>query len=95
MTSYHEAAPMVIDEACALGLPILTTETTSAHDMVAERQCGWVCENTDMSFIGKLEEILSELDKLVIIKESLRGRKVDNDQAFGQFRLMIDASPKY
>ena len=45
ISSYHEAAPMVIDEARSLGLPVLTVKTTSSFDMVEATCCGWVCEN--------------------------------------------------
>ena len=34
--SLHEAAPVVFDEANLLGLPILSTNTTSAQEMVAQ-----------------------------------------------------------
>jgi glycosyltransferase involved in cell wall biosynthesis len=90
MTSYHEAAPMVIDEAYALGLPVLTTETTSAHDMVTERQCGWVCENTDVDVTEKLKELLFESDELLSMKNHARERKIDNDKALRQFQSLID-----
>lgn len=47
LPSYHEAAPMVFDEAASLGVPIITTKTLSAIEMVADRKIGIVCENTD------------------------------------------------
>ena len=49
ITSHHEAAPMVIDEALCLGIPTFTTRTTSSEDMVEKRHCGWVCENNQNS----------------------------------------------
>ena len=44
MTSFYEAAPMVIEEASALGLPTLTTQTTSSQEMIGSN--GWICENS-------------------------------------------------
>ena len=61
---------MVIDEARALGLPILTTETTSSQEMVTERCCGWVCENAQSALETELERVLRE--------EDLPGRIPDN-----------------
>ena len=43
--SFHEAAPMVFDEARILGLSVLTTNTTSAMEMVGSEH-GRVCENS-------------------------------------------------
>ena len=45
--SYDEAAPMVYGEAAYFGLPILTTDTTSAREMVEAHGLGIVCANDD------------------------------------------------
>lgn len=58
LPSYHEAAPMVFAEAQALGLPILTTETLSARELVADVGAGKACENSDRGIAAALEEIL-------------------------------------
>lgn len=42
LTSEHEAAPLVIDEAIALGTPVLTTQTLSSNSQVLSRDAGWV-----------------------------------------------------
>ena len=43
--SYHEAAPMVFDEAMLMGVKVITTNTTSAEEMVGDKY-GIVCENS-------------------------------------------------
>ena len=43
--SFHEAAPMVFDEAKLLGIPVITTNTTSAQEMIGS-EYGIVCENS-------------------------------------------------
>jgi glycosyltransferase involved in cell wall biosynthesis len=58
--SHHEAAPMVIDEAVSLGIPVLTTATTSAKEMVPDRGAGWVCTNTDEAFVHALCRIAAD-----------------------------------
>ena len=54
--SIHEAAPMVYKEAEVLGVPILTTNTTSAYELVGEK--GFVCENTSEEIKQSIENIL-------------------------------------
>lgn len=58
LPSYHEAAPMVFGECHALGLPILTTDTISAKELVAERGLGTVCENSTEGILAGLEAAL-------------------------------------
>jgi len=89
MTSYHEAAPMVIDEARALGLPILTTKTTSAHDMVTERQCGWVCENTQEAINVALHRIVAELAVSRGKPNDIEQIRENNDLAFSQWEAAL------
>ena len=55
--SLHEAAPMVFDEAKILGLPIISTNTTSAHEMITN-DSGIVCEDFSM-----LESVLKKSKK--------------------------------
>lgn len=57
--SYNEAAPMVYGEAEYFGLCVLTTDTTSAEELVARRENGWVCENSDEALFWALWGILS------------------------------------
>lgn len=89
ITSYHEAAPMVIDEAVCLGVPTLTVETTSSKDMVLDRGCGWVCKNTDDELNKAFEVVVSKKDELSRIKESLLEHKVNNDRAKEQFKKVF------
>ena len=51
---------MVIDEAVSLGIPVLTTATTSAKEMVPDRGAGWVCTNTDEAFVHALCRIAAD-----------------------------------
>lgn len=58
LPSFHEAAPLVIGEAEALGLPVLTTDTCSARELVGS--CGFVCEGDDESLYAALRWFLGE-----------------------------------
>lgn len=90
MTSYHEAAPMVIEEAVSLGVPVLTTETTSSEDMVAQRGCGWVCANNQDALNKKLAQVLADPSIAQTVKMRLRGSVMDNTLALEQFRKIIE-----
>ena len=60
LSSFHEAAPMVFDEAATLGVPILSTATLSASELVEKRGIGAVCENNGEAILHMLESALSE-----------------------------------
>ena len=55
--SYHEAAPVVFQEAAVLGLPVLATETLSAREMVRQ---GLVVPNTDEGLRAGLKEVIDK-----------------------------------
>lgn len=61
--SYHEAAPVVFQEACVLHLPILTTRTLSADEMVGTAG-GFVTENNDRALESILRDLLEHPEKL-------------------------------
>ena len=90
LTSYHEAAPMVIDEAVCLGLPVLTVRTTSSDEMVTKRGAGWVCDNDQQALDQALLDVLAQKDLLETVKVSLRERTVDNSSAAQQLRILIE-----
>lgn len=90
LTSYHEAAPMVIDEAMALALPVLTVQTTSSHEMVTDRQLGWVCGNDQRALNEALLDLLAHPEKIRQVKSLLQNRTVDNTLAAKQLRCLIE-----
>lgn len=59
LPSFHEAAPMVFDEAIVLKLPILTTNTLSAKELVSDRNAGVVCDNSDDEIYNMLYSALT------------------------------------
>ncbi len=90
LSSYHEAAPMVIDEARGLGIPILTTETTSSEEMVTAPGCGWVCKNSQEDLSEALYSILSDKNLLASVKNKLLNEASDNKKAEAQFKALIE-----
>lgn len=91
ITSYHEAAPMVIDESACLGLPVLTVETTSSYDMVSAKRYGWVCPNNQDGIENSLKKILENRDKVLLCKEFLLGQTFNNELALRQIEKCIES----
>ncbi len=89
ITSYHEAAPLVIDEAYCLGIPILSTDTTSSYDMITERKIGWVCENSQKGINETLTYILSKKNILEDKKDELKTKKPNNADAIKAFKEIM------
>lgn len=58
LPSYHEAAPLVIEEAQYLGLPVLVTDTSSARELT--EGFGMVCGIDDDAVFDALRRFLSE-----------------------------------
>ncbi len=64
LPSVHEAAPMVFSESAALGVPIITTNTCSAIELVKDKNIGIVVENDSKHIKEALESVLSGQTKL-------------------------------
>lgn len=89
LPSYHEAAPMVFDEAACLGVPILATETTSTDEMISKSNSGFVCENSQEGLATALLKILSDQNQLMSIKKSLANRIFDNAESVSRFSRIV------
>lgn len=89
LTSYHEAAPMVIEEARCLGVPILSTEIISTKEMVTEAQAGWVCDNDQAAIDETLCRVLADRDGLTALQQRLLATPMDNRIALEQFSAAV------
>lgn len=90
LSSYHEAAPMVIDEARCLGLPVLTTATTSSTEMVAQAKAGWVCDNSQEALTETLCRVAADREGLQTVKHHLNRSRMDNRAALAGFRAVVN-----
>ena len=80
LPSYHEAAPMVFDEAASLGVPVLATKTTSTDEMILKEKAGYVCDNSQDGITQALIDILKNPQTLKQISEGLKKRKFTNQK---------------
>ncbi len=91
ITSYHEAAPLVIDEAISLGVPVFSTATTSSDDMIIDRGCGWVCENEQEAINKAFFEVVANAEGISELKRELLNKDLrNNDTALSQFKEIIE-----
>ena len=78
LPSFHEAAPVVFFEAAALNIPVLTTNTLSAKELVENRGNGIVCDNSDEAIYIMLKNtvlndslayVCQKTEKLLTVKQ--------------------------
>ena len=87
--SVSEAAPMVIHEAACLGTPILTTETSSAVEMVEQTGFGWVCPNTQDGIRRGIEMLLENPRLIRETRRHLDNARFDNAEAVQNFSELV------
>lgn len=90
LSSYHEAAPLVIEEAACVGLPVLSVETTSVDEMITGKKCGWVCKNSQEALEQTLIDLLSKPEMLSDMRQALCGRKMNNSRAVEDFVGLVE-----
>jgi glycosyltransferase involved in cell wall biosynthesis len=89
LPSHHEAAPMVFMEAKALGVPVLTTATLSAREMILEGKEGFICENSEEGIYQGLKDLMVYPQKLFDCRAYLQDQVYSNQQAMDQFDRLV------
>lgn len=89
LPSFHEAAPMVINEAKCLKVPVLTTDTVSAEEMIIKNKEGFICENSEKGIYNALSSILDNPCRLTECREYLSLRDYNDNNAVMQFRKLM------
>lgn len=85
--SYHEAAPMVIDESYILGKPVFSTKTISADEFIKNKE--HLCENNEEGIYALLKK---SLENYKMNHESffLAGESTGNESKFQKFKEIIN-----
>lgn len=84
--SFNEAAPMVYGEAMAFGVPVLTTNTVSARELIGENDAGYVCGNTETDLEYALAKLMTKPEMVYDFRYL---PKNDNDCALKEFDDII------
>ncbi len=87
--SISEAAPMVIAEAACLGVPVLTTKTSSAEEMVEHTGYGWVCDNDVDSIRNAVMHLIHNPKLIEECSKFLKEQSFNNDLALAQFEKLL------
>lgn len=87
--SYSEAAPLVIGEAACLATPILSTETSSAREMIEKTGFGWVVENSETGIKVGIEMLLDHPELITEKRECMKGMLFDNKAAVESFTRVV------
>lgn len=85
LPSYHEAAPMVFDEAASLRIPVISTDTLSAVELIEERNLGFVCKKDDESLYLAIK---SAVQKVYCNKPFDISFEASNDEAMNGFKRL-------
>ena len=67
--SYCEAAPVVYSEANFFGLPVLSTETRSARELLGDGN--FICENTEDALRAAFADLITHREKIAQAKAAL------------------------
>ena len=72
LPSYSENFGLVVAEALAIGVPVITTTGTPWGE-IAEKKCGWICDLNSGSLLESLKAATS-CDKETLTEIGMRGR---------------------
>lgn len=85
--SYHEAAPMVFAESMLLGVPVLTTKTCSAEELVGGN--GFVCENDEEGIYNSFKELLNDRSLVYEKAKNLVSYKFNNEEIEEKYKGIL------
>ena len=85
---------MLINESSCLWTPILSTETSSAFEMVRDTGFGWVCDNSENGLRDVLRRLAASGDEVNYKRKLLSTRRFDNAEAVKQFSELINHNDK-
>lgn len=90
LLSFHEAAPVVYNEAHALGVPVFTTRTSSSDEMLDDGVNAFICENSEEGIRKAFADLMVNRERVIKAKENLKGYQMNNDASINKIRELIE-----
>lgn len=76
-SSIVEGLSTVVSEAIILGLPIVTTNCSGMEELLKERTCGIITENSEVDLLNGIESLLKDTELLKKYKDAVLERRGD------------------
>ena len=90
LLSFHEAAPVVYNEAHALGIPVFSTRTISSDEMLDDGVNAFICENSEKGIREAFADLMTNREKIARAKENLKNYKMSNVSSIEKIREFIE-----
>ncbi len=90
LLSYHEAAPVVYMEAHTLGVPVFSTRTISADEMLDDGVNAFICENSEEGIRDVFADLMANRNKITKAKEELKNYKKSNEASLKKIRELVE-----
>lgn len=95
VTSTYEGRPMVIDEAKILGIPVVTTNYTTAIDAVEHEQTGLICEMTPEAIANAVIRLYNDKQFRERIHRNLLDTCCGNQKEIVKYIAAIEGAGSY
>lgn len=89
LASDYEGYPMVVGEALALGIPVITTAYASAEEQLTNGVNGIIVETDTQALFDALKAVLDDQNILVGLQDGSRKNRGSNEVAIGQLQDVL------
>lgn len=88
--SRYEAQPMVANEALTLGVPVISTDFSSVHEVLTEGRNGLIVENSTKGIVEGVMRFAADPDLRFKLKAGAEAFSYDNDTIVEQVLSLLD-----
>lgn len=89
LTSQSEAQPMVLNEALTLGVPVISTDFSSAHEVVEDGVFGLIVENSTEGVIDGVNRFISDEALRKKLTDGAKHFEYDNETILKQVMALV------